>query len=51
MVIASLAPVSVEMTLPLVVERVEYITLAVGATVSTTLTVLLVLPVFPAPST
>ena len=49
-VIDSLAPVRVAVTLPLVVESVEYVTTAVGAVVSTTFTVRVVDPEFHAPS-
>ncbi len=50
-VIPSLDQVNVAITLPLVVQRVEYETDAVGATVSTMFTVRSVLPVFPELST
>jgi len=50
-VIASLDQVNVAITLPLVVKRFEYVIDAVGTTVSLTITLRLVLPVFPAPST
>ncbi len=48
--IDSLAHVRVAVTLPLVVESVEYVTLAVGEVVSTTFTVRFTDPRFPAPS-
>ena len=49
--IPSLDQVSVAITLPLVVQRVEYETDAVGTTVSTMFTVRSVLQVFPELST